>query len=59
MRKVAIALFVIQIVALFGGMASGNLAAVFSGGVFKLLGYFLPCIIGMILYVKSNKKEKR
>ena len=56
MKKVAIVLLVIQVLALFGGIAGGNLTNVFSGGIFEIIGYFLPGIIGVILYIKSNKK---
>lgn len=54
MNKVSIVLFVIQAIAVFGSIVNGNL---FSMGLFQLLGFFLPLIIGVVLIVRDNKKK--
>nr|WP_177297972.1 zinc ribbon domain-containing protein [uncultured Blautia sp.] len=61
MKKVGIVLIVLQVFAALGGIASGNAPFLNIGGaadIFKLLGYFAPGIIGVILTVKAGKKEK-
>ena len=60
-KKEGIVLICLQILALIGGISSGNvLVMLVSGpaGFFELLGYCLPGIIGVILICKANKKEK-
>lgn len=60
MKKVGIALLVLQVVAVAGGLSSGNfiLAQGVNGGadLIKIIGYFAPAMIGVILIVKANKK---
>ncbi|MDO4343604.1 MAG: hypothetical protein Q4C50_02250 [Eubacteriales bacterium] len=58
MKKVAIVLLVIQVLALLGGLAGGSLERIFGGGIFMTLGYFAPAIIAVILLVVNAKKEK-
>lgn len=61
MKKVGIVLIVLQVFAALGGIASGNAPFLNIGGaadIFKLLGYFAPGIIGVVLIVKAGKKEK-
>jgi len=62
MKIAGIILLVLQAVALFGSVVNGSISTMFSisGGyaVGRLLGYFLPAIIGVILLVKANKKKK-
>lgn len=61
MKKIGIILLVLQGVALLGGVASGSIASTFSvngaADIFRLLGYFLPAIIGVILINKAGKKK--
>lgn len=59
MKKVAIVLLVLQALAIFGGIVNGSLAGILTGGIPIMLGYFLPGIIGVILLVKSNKRNIR
>ena len=54
MNKVSIVLFIIQAIAVFGSIVNGNL---FSMGLFQLIGFFLPLIIGVVLIVRDNKKK--
>lgn len=61
MKKAGIVLLVLQVLVVFGGLASGN--SVFAGvnggaDIFKLLGYFTPGIIGIILLAKAGKKSQ-
>ncbi len=60
-KKVGIVLVCLQLLMLIGGISSGTvLVMLVSGpaGLFELLGYCLPGIIGVILIYKANKKEK-
>lgn len=63
MKKAGIILLVLQVVAMLGGLVNGNLARMFSfssaTGVFELLGFFLPAIIGVILLIKAKKKAAK
>lgn len=59
MKKVAIVLLVLQALDIFGGIVNGSLAGILTGGIPIMLGYFLPGIIGVILLVKSNKRNIR
>lgn len=61
MKKAGIALLVIQVVVLLSGFATENsIFSQISGGadLFKVIGYFTPGIIGLILYLKAQKKEE-
>lgn len=53
-KKWAIALFVVQAIAVLGGIIGGSFEEM---GIFWLIGYFLPAIIGIILLI-SDKKDK-
>ena len=61
MKKAAIVLFILQAIAVFGGIVGGN--DVFNvtnfSDVLTLIGFFSPTIIGVILFVKAKKKEKK
>ena len=61
MKKAGIVLLVVQVLALLGGAASGQLADRFaiSGGydVGRVVGFFLPAIIGIVLLVLSGRKK--
>ena len=50
----AIALFVVQAIGVIGGIIGGTFEEI---GIFWLIGYFLPAIIGIILLI-SDKKSK-
>ena len=57
-RKIAKVLFVLQAIAILGGISSGALLIMVAGGPagwFSLLGYFLPAIIGVILMKQADK----
>lgn len=59
MKIVGIALLVLQVLALVGGIASGQLLGLLtSGSPGLLLGFFLPTIIGVVLLNKAKKKGK-
>lgn len=61
MKKAGIVLIVLQVLAVLGGTASGNAPFLNIGGaadIFKLLGYFAPGIIGVILMIRAGRKEK-
>ena len=53
-KKWAIALFVVQAIGVIGGIIGGTFEEI---GIFWLIGYFLPAIIGIILLI-SDKKSK-
>lgn len=61
MKKIGIILLVLQVVALFGSVVNGSIGSLFdlsnAANIFKLLGYFLPAIIGIILIRKAGKKK--
>ena len=63
MKKVGIALIIIEIVIIISGIATNQPfwsmlegEAPLTGGSL-LLGYFLPAIIGIVLIYKANKKN--
>lgn len=59
MKIAGIVLLVLQVLALVGGIASGQLMATLSSGSPAfLLGFFLPAIIGVVLLNKAKKKGK-
>lgn len=53
-KKWAIAIFVVQAIGVIGGIIGGTFEEI---GIFWLIGYFLPAIIGIILLI-SDKKSK-
>lgn len=53
-KKWAIALFVVQAIGVIGGIIGGTFEEI---GIFWLIGYFLPAIIGIILLI-SDKNQK-
>ena len=57
MKKAAIILFVLQAMAVFGNLTGGG-APLYTMVLPELIGFFLPAIIGVILLVKHNKKNK-
>ena len=60
MKKASIVLFILQAAALIGGIANGFFSGILSSGIsgiFQLIGFFIPGIIGAILFVKANKKD--
>ena len=62
MKTIGIILLVLQVLGLLGSMASGEFFDLFviTGGydAGRLVGYFLPAIIGVILISKANKKKQ-
>ena len=56
-RIIGIVLIALQVLAMIGSMA-GSGSPIPSGGIFVLLGYFLPLIIGVALLVSANKGQK-
>ena len=72
MKVAGIVLILYQCVAVFGSFAEdiarnenigSGFLTLFQGGAYgtgiaKLIGFFLPAIIGVILLVKANKKKK-
>ena len=60
MKKAGIILIVLQVVALFGGFVGGSISMPSDFyGVGEFLGFCLPGIIGIVLLIKSKKKEKQ
>lgn len=56
MKTTAIILWVIQAIALMGCFVDPN---GLYDSFFQWLGFFTPTIIGIILWVKASKKEKK
>lgn len=54
-KKIAIVLFVIQAVGLFGGFINGE---IFDQNLFEWIGFLLPCIIGLCLWFGKDKENK-
>lgn len=54
MKKAGIVLIVLQVLAIFGTISNGGFATM---GVPKMIGYFLPAIIGIILIVVAKRRE--
>lgn len=62
MKKVGIVLVCLQILVLIGGVANGTLMGMLASGpagIFELIGYLLPGIIGLILINRAKKKEQK
>ena len=63
MKIVGIILIALQVFGIFGSVVSGAIASTFAIAgvvdVFRLIGYFLPTIIGVILLKKAAKKNKK
>lgn len=62
MKKVGIVLVCLQILVLVGGVANGTLMGMLASGtagIFELIGYLLPGIIGLILINRAKKKEQK
>lgn len=60
MKVVAIILFVLQAIGLFGSISSGEISFMLAyGGLAYWIGYFLPAIIGVILLVIHNKRKNK
>lgn len=63
MKKAGIILLILQAFAIFGGVVNGNLERLFAfdglPAIFKLLGFFLPAIIGIILLLRAKKKAAK
>lgn len=57
MKKVGIGLIVLQIIAIISGVSTGKM--VWMEGAPQAIGYFLPTIIGVILIIRANGKEKK
>ena len=60
MKKAAVILFILQAVALVGGIAGKSDVFVINnaGDIATLIGFFLPAIIGIVLFIKAKKKEQ-
>lgn len=62
MKIIGIILLCLQAFAIFGGIVNGSIIGMFTSGfmgIFELIGFCLPAIIGLILIVKANKKAKK
>ena len=57
MKKAAIILFVLQAMAILGNLSGGG-RPLYAMVIPELIGFFLPAIIGVILLIKNNKKNK-
>lgn len=55
-KKWAIALFVVQAIGVIGGIIGGTFEEI---GIFWLIGYFLPAIIGIILLISDKRSKNR
>lgn len=53
-RKIAIALWIIQAIALFGCFVNGEYLEM---NLANWIGFFLPTIIGLILWFSKKNKE--
>ena len=61
MKTAGIILLCLQAVSILGIIANGemgNVTALFGSatGIFEIIGFFLPSIIGVFLLIKANKK---
>ena len=54
-RKIAIVLWVIQALGLFGGFVNGE---IFDQNLFEWIGFLLPTIIGLGLWFGKDNKNK-
>ena len=54
-RKIAIVLWIIQALALFGGFVNGE---IFDQNLFEWIGFLLPTIIGLGLWFGKNNQKK-
>ena len=52
-RNFGIFLILLQLIALFGAIKNDTL---FSNNLFRLFGFFLPAIIGIILILKDSEE---
>lgn len=50
-QKIAIVLWIIQAIALFGGLINGE---IFEYGLFGLIGFFIPGLIGVGLWFSKK-----
>lgn len=57
MKILGIILIVLQVVAIAGGIAGGQLGFVLSNPG-RIIGFFLPAIIGIVLIRKANAKKE-
>lgn len=64
-KIIGIVLLCLQAVSIFGIVANGeiaNLTSYFTGdasGIFEMLGFFLPAIVGVVLLVLDYLKKKK
>lgn len=62
MNKISLILFILQIIAFFGGFVNGSIVDMFTSGLygfFELIGFCLPAIIGVILLRRDRKKKNK
>ena len=63
MKIAGIVLLILQAIGIAGSIINGQIADLFSNfSIYALaenIGFFLPCIIGIILLVISAKKSKK
>ena len=61
MKVAGIILLVVQAISLLGSVANGSIGTLFDFGgvreICRLLGFFLPSIIGVVLLMKASKKK--
>lgn len=53
--KIGIVLIILQVIAVFGAISNGSLATM--GGA-RLIGFFIPAIIGVSLIAASKKQDQ-
>ena len=54
-RKIAVALWIFQAIALFGCFVGDNTYLEYN--LFNWIGFFIPAIIGLILWFNKENKE--
>lgn len=54
-RKIAIVLWIIQAIALFGGFVNEE---IFEQNIFGLIGFCFPGLIGVVLWFSKNKQKR-
>ena len=57
-KKIAVVLFIIQGIALLGSIVSGAIAGIILN-IPMAIGFFIPAIIGAVLFVKDKKESKK
>ena len=61
MKVAGVILLVLQAISLLGSVANGDIGALFNFGrvreIGRLLGFFLPSIIGVVLLMKASKNN--